>query len=122
MYFRRLLGKNVLNTFILDYYDRNRSRLNGQYKTFEDFRDNFSFTADEVKALIEKGESEGVKYNEEQFNISKDEILLALKGLLATNIWQVNEYFRIINSKDKVIESALNVITDKKRYDSLLGQ
>jgi carboxyl-terminal processing protease len=122
MYFRRLLGKNVLNTFILDYYDRNRSRLNGQYKTFEDFRDNFSFTADEIKALIAKGESEGVKYNEEQFNISKDEILLALKGLLATNMWQLTEYFRIVNSRDKVIENALNVISDKKRYDSLLGQ
>ncbi|MCK7536400.1 MAG: hypothetical protein MZV63_38205 [Marinilabiliales bacterium] len=34
-YFRRLSGKNVLNTFILEYYDRNRARINSQYKTFD---------------------------------------------------------------------------------------
>ena len=122
LYFRRLLGKNVLNTFILDYFDKNRSLLTLKYKTFEDFKDNFSFTPDEIKALIAKGESEGIKFNEEQFNISKDEILLALKGLLATNIWQISEYFRIVNENDKVIENALNVISDKKRYNSILGQ
>jgi carboxyl-terminal processing protease len=122
LYFRRLLGKNVLNTFILDYFDKNRSILTSKYKTFEDYKDNFSFTPDEIKALIAKGESEGIKFDEEQFNISKDEILLALKGLLATNIWQISEYFRIVNTNDKVIENALNVISDKKRYNGILGQ
>jgi carboxyl-terminal processing protease len=122
LYFRKLLGKNVLNTFILDYFDKNRTRLTSQYKTFDDFKDNFNFTQDEIKAMIAKGETEGVKFNEEQFNISRDEILLAMKGLLATNVWQVNEYFRIVNTKDKVIESALNVISDKNRYNSILGK
>ena len=58
---------------------------------------------------------------EEQFNISKEEILLVLKGLVATNMWETNEYFQIINKNDKVIEMALNVISDKTRYNSILG-
>jgi carboxyl-terminal processing protease len=71
--------------------------------------------------LISKGEAEGVPYNDEQFKISKDEMLLVLKGLVATNIWQSSEYFEIINSNDKVIEKAMKVISDKKEYSKILG-
>jgi hypothetical protein len=48
-------------------------------------------------------------------------MLLVLKGLVATNIWQTSEYFQIINQNDKVIEKALKVISDKKAYNALLG-
>jgi carboxyl-terminal processing protease len=120
-YFNRLYAKNVLNTYTLEYYDKNRSLLTSKYKTFNDFKQNFEFSSDDIKALIEKGEAEGVKFNEEQFNKSKDEMLLVLKGLVATNIWQTSEYFQIINQNDKVIEKALKVISDKKGYNALLG-
>jgi carboxyl-terminal processing protease len=120
-YFRKLAGKNVLNTFALDYFDRNRNFLNGQYKSFDDFKKMFSFTPDEIKSFIAKGEAEGVTYDESQFNTSKDEILLILKGLVATNMWEVNEYYRIINENDRVIERALKVVSDKKAYNALLG-
>jgi carboxyl-terminal processing protease len=121
MYFRRLVGKNVLNTFILDYCDKNRNLLSSQYKTFEDFNLRFQLSADDIKAFITKGEAEGVKYNEEQFNLSKEEILLILKGLVASNIWKSSEYYQIVNSNDKVIEKALKVISDKKSYNSIMG-
>jgi carboxyl-terminal processing protease len=120
-YFRRLAGKNVLNTFTLDYFDRNRSQLTSKYKNFDDFRKNFQFSTDDIKAFIAKGEAEGVKYDDIQYNISKDEILLVLKGIVATNIWQTSEYYQIINQNDKVIDKALEVISDKNRYNSILG-
>jgi carboxyl-terminal processing protease len=120
-YFRRLNGKNVFNSFTLEYFDKNRVSLNSRYKSFEEFKNNFQFSPDDIKAFIAKGEAEGVKYNEDEFNISKDEMLLILKGLVATNIWQISEYFQIINENDKVIEKALNVISDKKSYNTILG-
>ena len=120
-YFNRLYAKNVLNTFTLEYFDKNRALLSAKYKSFDDFRQNFQFSPDDIKTLIAKGEAEGVKYNDEQFNKSKDEILLVLKGLVATNIWQTSEYFQIINQNDRVIEKALKVISDKKSYNTILG-
>jgi carboxyl-terminal processing protease len=120
-YFRKLAGKNVLNSFALEYFDKNRNILNSQYKSFEDFRKNFQFSPDAIKTFIAKGETEGVQYVEDQFNISKDEILLILKGLIATNIWRSSEYYQIVNENDKVIEKALKVISDKKSYDTILG-
>ena len=120
-YFNKLYQKNVLNTFTLDYYDKNRASLNNQYKTFEEFRKGFQFSPDDIKSFIAKGESDGVKYNDEQFNKSREEILMVLKGLVATNIWKSNEYFQIVNENDKVIEAALKVISDKRSYNALLG-
>ncbi len=120
-YFNKLIAKGVLNTFTLEYFDRNRSRLTSQYKSFPDFKSRFNFSPDDIKAFIAKGESEGVKYNEEQYNKSKDEILLILKGYVASNIWQSNELYQIVNQGDKVINKALQVITDKKLYNSILG-
>jgi carboxyl-terminal processing protease len=120
-YFNRLAGKNVLNSFTLEYFDKNRQKLVSQYKTFADFKNQFQFTPEDIKTFIAKGEADGIKYNEEQFNKSKDEMLLVLKGLVATNIWQTSEYFQIINENDKVIEKALKVISDKKNYNSILG-
>ena len=120
-YFNKLYAKNVLNSFTLDYYDKNRALLNEQYKSFNDFKMKFQFTAYEIKSLIAKGEAEGVKFNEEQFNKSKDEILLILKGYIASNMWQSGELYQIVNENDKVIDKALKVISDKNSYNHILG-
>ncbi|HLN56520.1 MAG TPA: S41 family peptidase [Bacteroidales bacterium] len=120
-YFSRLLAKNIFNLYALEYFDKNRSLLTSTYKTFDDFQNKFQITPDMVKSFIQKGESEGVKYNEDQYNKSKDEIMLVLKGIIATNIWQTNEYFQVINRNDKVIAEALKIIEDKKAYNAKLG-
>jgi carboxyl-terminal processing protease len=120
-YFRRLAAKNILNTYTLEYFDKNRARLKSEYKTFDEFRNNFKFTQDEIKAFIAKGEADGVKYDEEQYKKSEFQILQILKGLVATNIWNTSEYFQIINDDDVVIAKALKIISDKKSYDQILG-
>lgn len=120
-YFSRLFGKNVINSYTLDYGDKNRKELIAKYKTFADFKLKFEFSDEEMKAMIAKGEAEGIKYNEEEFRKSENEMKLVMKGLVATNLWQTNEYFQIINQNDKVIEKALQVISDKKAYNSILG-
>ncbi|MBK7628181.1 MAG: S41 family peptidase [Bacteroidales bacterium] len=120
-YFNRLFGRNVINTFTLDYCDKNRKDLAARYKTFADFRLKFEFSPEEMKAMIEKGEAEGIKYNEEEFRKSETEMKLVMKALVATNLWQTNEYFQIINQNDKLIEKALKVISDKKAYNAILG-
>lgn len=120
-YFNKLYSKNVLNSFTLEYYDKNRNILNSQYKSFDDFKRKFELNSDDIKSFIAKGEAEGVHFNEDQFNKSKNEILLILKGLVATNMWKTSEYFQIVNENDRVIDKALNLISDKKAYNSILG-
>ena len=120
-YFNKLFAKNVLVTFTLEYFDRNRTNLTSQYKSFNDFKTNFKFSDNDIKDFIAKGEAEGAKFNEEQFNKSKDEILLIMKGYIASNMWKINELYQIVNENDKLIDKALKLISDKKSYNAILG-
>jgi carboxyl-terminal processing protease len=120
-YYRTLVRKAIFSTFILEYADKNRDRIKSAYPSFNDFKERFSFTDNEIQSFIKKGEDAGVKYNDKQFKVSEEEILLALKALLANNYWQSNEYFRIINTNDKLIEKALKLISDRDSYNAILG-
>jgi carboxyl-terminal processing protease len=120
-YYRSLVRKGIVNSFTLEYSDKNRKKLASEYKTFEDFKKRFSFSSEEIASFIKKAEESGVKYNDQQFSISKGEILNVMKALIASNLWQTNEYFRILNEGDKVIEKALQVVTDKTAYNKILG-
>jgi carboxyl-terminal processing protease len=120
-YANKLFAKNVLNSYVLEYFDKNRSLLTSKYKIFSDFKSNFNFTPDDIKALIAKAETEGIHYNDEQFHKSQNEILLIMKGYLASNMWQTNELYQIVNQSDNVIEKALQLISDKQKYNSILG-
>lgn len=120
-YYGTLSRKGVFNSFVLEYADKNRSRISKEYKSFDDFKARFKFSPAEIQSFIKKGEEAGIKYNDEQYKKSEYEILIALKALVANNLWESNEYFRIVNEKDEVIEKALKLISDKKAYDNVLG-
>src|SRR4030042_554016 len=120
-YYRSLVRKGILNAFVLEYADKNRTRINSEYKTFEDYKARFQFATGEVQDFIKKGEDLGVKYVDADYKISECEILMVLKALVANNIWQTNEYYRIINEDDNVIDKALEIISDKDTYSRILG-
>jgi len=120
-YYRALVRRGIFNSFILEYGDEKRAEINSKYKTFDDFKKRFEFPEADIQSLIKKGEEAGIKYDEAQYRKSESEILLVLKALLANNLWNTNEYFRIINEKDNVIAEALKVISDRDRYNKILG-
>jgi carboxyl-terminal processing protease len=92
-----------------------------EFKTFDDFEKKFNFSPEDIASLIKKGEEAGVKYNDAEFAISRKEMLKGMKGLVASNLWKTNEYYRIVNEDDVVIEKALQVISDRTEYNKILG-
>jgi carboxyl-terminal processing protease len=120
-YYKNLIRKGIFNSFILEFVDKNRVRINSNYQKFDDFKSGFEFTPEEIKTFIKMGEDADVRYDDKQFTVSKNEIMKILKALVANNIWQTTEYFRIINEGDIVIEKAMKVLADKNTYNKILG-
>jgi carboxyl-terminal processing protease len=120
-YYRALYRKDIFRSWVLEYSDANRDRINKNYKTFNDFRSKFNFSQDDVRSFIKKGEDAGIKFNESQYSHSEKEILLILKALVASNIWQTSEYFQVLNETDNVIGRALQIINDADTYKKILG-
>jgi carboxyl-terminal processing protease len=120
-YYRDLIRKGVFNSFILEYTDKNRVKIKASYPNFDDFRKKFEFSAEEVNSFIKAAADAGVKFNEKEYAVSKNDILKVLKALVAGDIWQTTQYFQIINEGDVVIAKALKVLGDESGYNKLLG-
>lgn len=120
-YYRTLVRRGLLTSFALEFSDKNRQVLLSKYRAPDSFKNEFSFSPEDIAAFIKKAEDSGVKYNEEQFKVSRNELLMVLKGYVAANIWQTNEFYRIINEDDEVVKNALRIVSDKTAYEKILG-
>lgn len=120
-YYRSLIRKGIISSFTLEYSDRNREKLISEYKTFDNYKERFNFSTDDINTLLNKANDSGVKYNDAQFLVSKNEILKVMKAMVASNLWKINEYFRVLNENDEVIEKALQLVSDKSAYNKMLG-
>ncbi|HMT68392.1 MAG TPA: peptidase S41, partial [Bacteroidales bacterium] len=67
------------------------------------------------------GEKNGVRFDQTQYNLSAPEIKSVMKALIARDIWDMNEYFMVINENDQAISKALEVLNDSQLYETLLG-
>lgn len=120
-YYRDMLAKGVIYQYALDYVDKHRAELKATYKSVKDYDERFKLTDADMKAFIEAGEKEKVKYNEEQYNISKNVFLTYLKGLICRDIFSDDSAYSIIVShSNKDLQEALKLINDEERYQSLL--
>jgi len=44
-----------------------------------------------------------------------------MKGLVARDLWDMNEYYMVVNEDDYAIARAMSILTDQALYDRLLG-
>lgn len=120
-YYGSLSRNGIFNSFVLTYADKNRNAIKSRYPEFKDFKDKFNFSENDIKDFIAEGEKAGIKYSEDQYKVSEEQILLVLKALVSSNLWGTNEYYIIINESDPVIDAAMKVFADKKVYNNILG-
>lgn len=43
-----------------------------------------------------------------------------LKALIARDLWDTNEYFEVINTKNDFVKKALEILQDNEQYNKLL--
>ena len=119
-YYSDLVNKNVITEFSLDYVDTRRDWLNNEYPSFQLFMDNFSISDSDIDSLISLGSQMGVEFVKEEYAVSEKQIKMILKGLVARDIWNMSEYYQVVNQDDIAIEKALDLIADSKKFLSLM--
>lgn len=119
-YSRDLIAKGVYNTFALNYLDNHRDELKKAYRTEDAFVDNFEVTDALLKEFTDRAATEGVAFNEEQYDRSLPTIKAVLKGMIGRDLFSESTYFRIINRIEPEYEEAVRIITDQELYNSLL--
>jgi len=111
-YFNRLLAKNVINEYVMNYVDQNRDRLKQEYPTFADFRKRFKVTDVMVSQIVANGEKEGIKRDAKLLPPVVPEIKHFVKALVARDLWDMNELYQISNENNKVLNAAVKALRD----------
>jgi carboxyl-terminal processing protease len=120
-YYRDLIRTSTLTGFIVGYTDQNRKSLLRKYKTFDRFDKDFTFDGEDIKELRAAGEKNKVMFDQAQYDTSAEEMQKVMKGLVARDLWDMNEYYRVVNQGDYAIIRAISVINDPVLYEKILG-
>lgn len=120
-YYRDLIRSSTLTNYMLAYTDLNRKQLTRRFKGFADFNRGFEIDGAAIEELKAAGEKNGVRFDQVQYDVSAPEIKRIMKALVARDLWDMNEYFMVINEDDSAIIKALEVLNTQGLYDQLLG-
>ena len=96
-YHTQLSAHGAIIEASISFVDANREQLKSKYKTFKKFNEDFKVPEELLARLRTIGEESGVKYDEQQYNESRPILCSQLKGLIARDIWDMSEYFQVIN-------------------------
>jgi carboxyl-terminal processing protease len=120
-YHAKLVQYGTLYKLAMNRIDKNRSEMNAKYPDFGKFRDNFFITDDMLETLKEMAAEEKIEFNEEQFNRSKDLISLQIKALIARDLFDMSEYYQVINEVNDSYRKSLEIINDDSAYTAILS-
>lgn len=118
-YHRNLVAKGVVIKTTMNFIENNRKALLDKYKTFEKFNEKFEINDRILNFLREAADKEKIEFNEEQYNKALPLIKAQLKALIARDLWDMNEYFQVMNATNKSVERALEILNDKE-YEKIL--
>ncbi len=121
-YHRSLVASGLVNRIAMNYLDRNRETMTKTYSKFSRYKEEFVVPEDLLQELVELGKSEDVEFNEEEYSRSKPMIALQIKALIARDLYDMTEYFQIVNDDNSSFKEALRIINDEAAYNKILGK
>lgn len=120
-FYSDLVRVGVINRFSLSFVSNNRAELNHDYPTFSKFERKFDVTDAMLNDFAELARAEVKKWDESQYEKTKDFIRIQLKALIARNLWTNEQYYQVISGKDNVIQTALDILDDNREFNSILN-
>lgn len=114
---RQLMAKGIVIKHNLKYVDDNRKELKSRYKLFSDFQQHYTVPQALVDSILADGKKQKIEpKDEKELQQTLPYLKTQLKALVARDIWDMNEYFQIINEKNKIISKALQIISKEQQY------
>jgi len=119
---RKLVAQGIVNKVCVQYLDKNRAELKKKYPTFEKYKAGFQVDDAFVSQLLATAEKEKLKIDSAQFKISAPLIKLQLKALVARDLWEMNEYYQIMDADNESLQKAIEILQTPGSYDKILKQ
>ena len=111
-YHRLLAAKNIIMNAYLKYVDANRTTLKGLYKSFDTFNKNYVVPQSLLDTIIAEGKKEKVEPKDKaELTATMPYIKVQLKALVARDLWDMNEYYRVWNEQSDIVNKTIKLCT-----------
>ncbi len=117
-YYLALRDKGAIVQQNLKWVDAHRAEWMAKYKDFSHFDHEFEVTPAMLEELKALGKTLGVEYKEEEYRLALPLIKAQLKALIARDLWDMNEYFQVINRLSDSMNKAIELL-EKPETDFL---
>lgn len=121
-YFNNLVRKNIFFPYVVSYIDQHRKELLKKYPDFQNFRDNFKVAPATLDELMVLGEKSGITKEPESVDALKDVIFRQIRALIARDLYEPGNYYRIMLEEDMEVKKAIELLSDPKSYSRLLNR
>jgi carboxyl-terminal processing protease len=118
---RKVVAQGLVNKVAVQYIDKNRADLKKKYSNFEKFKKSFEISDELLDKLKQLAEKDKIVVDSTQFETSKNLIKLQLKALVARDLWEVNEYYQIIDSENESLLKAIEILKTKGAYEKIIN-
>lgn len=143
---RELAAKNCVNTTVLKWIDRNRKSLMKEYDVstyrrakarqtdnknydpidltagFDRFKQQFVVPQDMLDILVAKAQEAKIEYTDSAFQATLPMLKLQMKALVARDLWDMSEYFQIINPTNEIYQCGLEAIKDDSLFEKIKSE
>lgn len=120
-YFQELFGKGIIHLFAFKYANDYRHLFKQEYSTFEKYKTEFNVSEEMFEELLSIAKENNIVFKKSEYLRSKEEIRINILALIASNLFNNNNYYEIINSTDKVLLKATEILSNKKSYKKILS-
>ena len=108
---RQLTAKNIVLNSSLKFIDKNRKELKKRYPVFDDFIVKYEVPQSQIDGIIDEAKKQKITpKDEEELQRTIPYLKNQLKALVARDLWDMNEYFQIINETNDIVQKALDLL------------
>ena len=108
---RNLVAKNVIISQDLKYMDNHRKELKAHYPTFDSFFKSYEVPQSLLDSIFAEGKKLKVTPKDDaELTRTLPSLKLQLKALIARDLWDMSEYFQVINTRNNIVQQAVKLI------------
>jgi carboxyl-terminal processing protease len=119
-YYRKLINRGILNTFVLNYVDDNRAKLNSRYPDFNSFNAKFECSDEIMAQMTAYATSQELEMNNTDFTRSCDHIRTIIKAYIARDLWNTSDFYQVYNTRNESYLKAIEVLKSSSEYQAAL--
>ena len=113
---RELAAKSIIIQQNLHYVDDHRKQLKKKFSDFARFKQEYEVPQELIDAVIAEGEKQNVKPKDDEEKAKTLPLLsLQLKALIARDLWDMSEYYSIMNEENHIVMKALELLDTRAR-------